>query len=60
LPVQEVSGDAHGAIAKHGESFGAWYGWRSALFQQGLRPLTVGMATGKDQNAQALFTLFIF
>jgi hypothetical protein len=43
-----------------GESFGAWYEWRSALFRQGLRLLTVGMATGKDQNAQGLFTLFIF
>jgi hypothetical protein len=43
-----------------GESFGAWYEWRSALFRQGLRLLTVGIATGKDQNAQGLFTLFIF
>jgi hypothetical protein len=42
------------------ESFGEWYEWRSSLFRQGLRLLTVGMATGEDQDAQGLFTLFIF
>jgi hypothetical protein len=42
------------------ESFGQWWEWRSALFRQGLRTLTVGIATGQDQTAQAVFSLFIF
>lgn len=42
------------------ESFGEWYEWRSSLFRQGLARLTVGMATGEDQEAQGLFTFFIF
>jgi hypothetical protein len=42
------------------ESFGGWFNWRSALFRKGLRTLTVGIATGENQTAQAVFSLFIF
>ena len=42
------------------ETFGEWFDWRSSLFRQGLSRLTVGVATGQDQTAHAVFTLFIF
>jgi hypothetical protein len=42
------------------ESFGEWFEWRSALFREGLRTLTVGIATGQNQTAQAVFSIFIF
>jgi hypothetical protein len=42
------------------ESFGQWWEWRSALGRKGLRTLTVGVATGQDQTAQAVFSIFVF
>jgi hypothetical protein len=42
------------------ESFGEWWQWRSSLFREKMARLTVGLATGQDQTAQGIFTLFIF
>jgi hypothetical protein len=42
------------------ETFGGWWQWRSSLFRKGMRTLTVGIATGQNQTAQAVFSLFFF
>lgn len=42
------------------ESFGEWWQWRSSLFRRKMTFLTVGIATGQDQTAKAVFTRFIF
>jgi hypothetical protein len=42
------------------ENFGGWWQWRSSLFRERLTSLTVGIATGEDQTAQAVFTRFDF
>lgn len=42
------------------ESFGQWYEWRSTIFRPRLTSVTIGIATGKDQGAQGIFTFFDF
>jgi hypothetical protein len=43
------------------ENFGnSYWQWRSSLFRQGLRTLTVAIATSPHRTAQGLFTLFVF
>jgi hypothetical protein len=42
------------------ESFGDWPAWRSALFRERMSSVTWGVATGTDQTAQAVVSLFFF
>ncbi|MGB3035863.1 MAG: hypothetical protein WBB72_00560 [Methyloceanibacter sp.] len=57
----QFAGIVRASSAQAGEeSFGQWWQWRSALGRKGLRTLTVGIATGQDQTAQAVFSIFIF
>ncbi|MGE4248158.1 MAG: hypothetical protein AB7F09_02130 [Parvibaculaceae bacterium] len=42
------------------ETFGNWWEWRSSVFRQRLSSVTVGVATGKDQTAKAVFTRYEF
>lgn len=42
------------------EFFGQWFEWRSTIFRPRLTSVTLGLATGKDQGAQGLFTFFDF
>jgi len=42
------------------ESFGDWPSWRSSLFRAKMSSVTMGIATGTDQTAQAVVTLFFF
>jgi hypothetical protein len=42
------------------ESFGSWFEWRSALFRERMSSVTCGIATGTDQTAQAIFSVFFW
>lgn len=42
------------------ETFGLWYQWRSSLFRHRMSSVTVGLATGQNQGAQAVFTRYEF
>ncbi|WP_119274565.1 hypothetical protein [Taklimakanibacter deserti] len=42
------------------ETFGGWEQWRSSVFRQRMSSVTVGVATGKDQAAKAVFTRYEF
>ena len=42
------------------ETFGNWWEWRASVFRQRMSSVTLGVATGKDQNAKAVFTRYEF
>src|SRR5262245_25266376 len=42
------------------ESFGDWPSWPPEKFSQAMTSITFGMATGKDQRAKAMITLFFW
>jgi hypothetical protein len=42
------------------ENFGSWPNWRASAFRQRMTSVTFGMATGGDQTAKAVFTLYFF
>ena len=66
LIIDGVNAQAAGIVSASSvqagdENFGNFYWqWRSSLFRQGLRLLTVGVGTSPGTTAQGLFTLFIF
>ncbi|WP_137389350.1 hypothetical protein [Rhodoligotrophos defluvii] len=58
----QAAGIARAASVQAGEeNFGNYYWqWRSAIYRQGLRTLTVAVSTSPRCAARALFTLHIF
>ncbi len=42
------------------EYFGEWYQWRSTIFRPRLTSVTIGIATGRNQGCQGVFTFYDF